>query len=124
MAPNTLGRQKLGLVWQTTQRGMERKNQEGIVRNNTLSKESLNVWDLCALTQLLAENVKLHEGVRIQRCIKWALLPVPSLASCVATDHSFLSECLQISLGSMRKKKSQRHVSSNILPADPMGTEK
>ena len=65
-APNTLGRQELGSEWQTTQRGMGKENQEGVLRNNTLGKESLNIWELCTLTQLLCEKVQLHEGVRIQ----------------------------------------------------------
>ena len=56
---------------------MGKQNQEGIVRSNTLGKESLNIPDLCPLTHLLAETVKLHEGVRIQSSIKWVLLLSP-----------------------------------------------
>ena len=89
-----------------TQRGIGKRNQEGIVRSNTLGKESLNVWDLCPLTHLLAEKVKLHEGVRIQSSIKCVVRPVPWLLSgprCVAEDQSVLSQCLLIWEGAMRK---------------------
>ena len=105
-----------------TQRGVGKENQEGIVRSNTLGMESLFVRDLCPLTQLLAEKVKLHEGVRIQSSIKWVLLGVPSLAlgpSCAAKDQSLLSECLRKCLGSMKKEKAQRHCRPNSFQAAP-----